>query len=415
MLDSDPETNPNTKFDDLKKFVQDFSGVVDMSPTATRQGYVVFSGPEFDPETGTYFGNTIGENVNVSTPTATNKPAFINSIQSISNLGGSTDTPAAINYVRQVMFTNGNKRPNAFRVVILGTDGYPTDQDGFKSDAMVNQSEANAQLLRDEDDVLFIFLRIGADYPANWFRQIAEKVYEVVSFQELSTILGSFLCLGPLTHQPSPVPTASPTCLRNDFADIVWLIQGGTYIVNGEPPALTSMRQFVNGFTAKITMSSTATRQAFLLYAGPSNINPSFRTINSNSNVTDSAAISASGFQALINGLVAPGGSTDMAGAVDFVRTAMFVPGNRRVGSQRIVILLAGNEPTGPDGNPSPVANVESAVTQLKTEDDVLFVVVRLDAAPANFLSTVANSAYDSTFLTMNALLNSGTFMCIPP
>ena len=213
------------KFGDLQQFIVDFTGTVAMSENATRQGILEFSGEiwqlnaSFSPVYVS--GSNLGPQLNISDQKASSNSEFVQFVDDMSDMGGNTNTPFAIDHVRTTMFTPENYRQDAFRVVILGTDGFPTNIFGINDDVLANETEVAAEKLRDEDDVLFVFLRIGNAtlYPPNWFEEVADKIYAVASFSALSTLLQEgFLCLD-VTHRPtaSPAiykPTASPLSSR---------------------------------------------------------------------------------------------------------------------------------------------------------------------------------------------------------
>lgn len=197
------------KFDLLKSFITDFSQTMTMSNSDVRQGFLEFSGP-VDDGSGPK-GPTIGPYLLFNDSTSTSLSGFTAAISSLIDMKGTTNTPEAINFVREVVLTPETDRLDSFRIVILGTDGFPTNAEGVNDQAMADQAEAAAINLQLEDNAIFVFLQIGdaSLYPPNWFRTIADKVYEVSSFSTLYTLLTGgdpFLCM-QLTHRPSLSPT----------------------------------------------------------------------------------------------------------------------------------------------------------------------------------------------------------------
>jgi len=203
------------RFAYLRGFLMNFTDTVEMSPSAVRQGYLEYSGEVLNG--GVVTGTILGPVLNVTDQIASDKASFLASVASLSPIGGTTNTPFAIDYVRNNMFTSTNRRENSFRIVILVTDGFPTDNRGLTNPSLNTATENAAVQLRDEDDVIFIFVKVGTDYPVNWFNQVAEKVYEVASFSQLYELLerDDFLCLymthGPTTSPATPQPTSNPT------------------------------------------------------------------------------------------------------------------------------------------------------------------------------------------------------------
>jgi hypothetical protein len=193
-LVSEYETNLGN-FDYVVDFVSNFTSTATMSNIATRQGYVEFAGPVFEVGTEDYVrGQTINTVVNVTDAAAIDSLEFTNSVTSLTPSGGSTDTPGAINYVREHMFTGSNRRLGSRRVAVLITDGNPSDRFGA-SQPSSNATNQAVDLLREEDDVIFVFLRIGNDYNDSFVQGYADYTYNTTSFSTLNELLGEqFLC-----------------------------------------------------------------------------------------------------------------------------------------------------------------------------------------------------------------------------
>ena len=198
------------EFGDVKQFIVNFTDTVQMGPNNVRQGYVEFAGILIVPPHNVIIGPTLP----LESPVASSNGAFASNVTGLDAIYGSTNTPAAIDYARINMFTKANERPGAFRVAILVTDGFPTDTMGKDSSAMGIMAEQAAANLRDEDNVVFIFVRVGDPdlYPLNWFNQTSDAIYHVNSFPQLSELLTSqdFLCL-KLTHRPTLSPIVAPS------------------------------------------------------------------------------------------------------------------------------------------------------------------------------------------------------------
>ena len=215
-------SNYTSKFEYARQFILNFTATTTMSSVATRQAAVVYSGLYYLQGGGpggsdTFVGGTdIGNYSLLTSSVATSNTGFSSWVRNMSDVGYTTNTPNAINFTRDTMFTSANQRSGAFRIAILITDGYPTNTYGYNSPLMANQTEVAAESLRDEDQATFIFVRVGLAnathlYPPNWFVTIADQIYEVTSFEELNTLLNlNFLCL-ELTHYPTGSPIIAPS------------------------------------------------------------------------------------------------------------------------------------------------------------------------------------------------------------
>lgn len=201
-------------FKNMTDFIKNFANLTVLSPTAAH-GLSQYSGA-FNDQPGAF--TTVNATLNVTDPAAIDLDAFLTSISPLDAVGGTTDTAGAIDYVRTVMFTPQNKRPGSHRIVILATDGRPTDQNGVETETALIASETAVDAIRAEDDVIFVFLRIGNDYPIDFMVGHANYIYDT-TFATLNNLLQeSFLCFTTSTA-PSFSPTSSPN-LRTQVLSI---------------------------------------------------------------------------------------------------------------------------------------------------------------------------------------------------
>jgi hypothetical protein len=117
----------------VTEFIVDFASqrLTLGSETQARMGMILYAGP-CDLAECTNF-HTIYQNLNVSEPAASNITKFSQFATPITGTGGTTNTPGALDYVRTTMLRPDNLRPGSKRVVILVTDGYPSDRTGVGS------------------------------------------------------------------------------------------------------------------------------------------------------------------------------------------------------------------------------------------------------------------------------------------
>ncbi|KAH9258911.1 hypothetical protein BASA81_002975 [Batrachochytrium salamandrivorans] len=458
-------------------FISAFTGTVTLAEDRTRMGFLLFAGPL---TTDASYA-TVGMNLNVTDSAATNAAEFVQIVSGLAAVGGTTNTAGAIDFVREHMFTPENKRPGSHRIVILITDGNPSDADGDETTpGPIAAANAAVVSLREEDNVIFVFLRMGDNYEDQFLSAQSNFVYDS-TYATLGDLLYSpFLCFevstaptssptapttlspsaspsaaptssqptaspsgaptqspatdqptlsptaspslsptasksptssplvqptasptaSPTTKQPSAAPTASPTCLKPAFVDIVWVLDSSSSVQsNGN--AMRNVTEFITEFSRTVPLSEQQTRMGFLQFAGPLTTDASYATVGMNLNVTDPAASDIGLFAPLVSSLIAAGGTTNTAGAIDFVREHMFTPENKRPGSHRIVILITDGNPSDADGDetaPGPVAAANAAVISLREEDDVIFVFLRMgDNYNSEFLVTQPNFAYEST------------------
>ncbi|KAH9254835.1 hypothetical protein BASA81_007085 [Batrachochytrium salamandrivorans] len=484
----------NTAMKNVTDFIAEFATMVTLAEDRTRMGFLQYAGPTL---TSTEY-TTIGRNLNVTDSAATNVAEFVSVINSLVATGGTTNTAGAIDFVREYMFTAANKRPGSHRIVILLTDGNPSDINGDDTPPEpIDQANAAVASLRAEDDVIFVFIKMDdmSNYQEDFLEVETNYQYES-TYATLGDLLNSpFLCFqisdaptasptapttfGPTTSpttspissvpttsptalpstapttspissvptlsptaspsssvpttspttlpttspassaptaSPTSLPTRSPTCEKPAYVDIVWVLDSSSS-VQGNNNAMKNVTDFIAEFSHTVTLSAEQTRMGFLQYAGPTLTSAEYTTIGRNLNVTDSAATNVAEFVNVVNSLVATGGTTNTAGAIDFVRDYMLTDANKRPGSHRIVILLTDGNPSGIDGDdapPGPIDQANAAVASLREEDDVIFVFIKLDDMSnykEHFLEVETNYLYESTYATLGDLLNS-PFLC---
>jgi hypothetical protein len=120
------------------------------------------------------------------------------------------------------------------------------------------------------------------------------------------------------------------------------------------------MTRFIVNFSKRLDISASNTRLAYLTFAGPNPTDPSkgFKTLNQNLNLTDfNTSVNFTLFSANLLSLSPVGGTTDTAGALDFVRTSMLTPENYRPGTHRVVILATDGFPTDSNGSVTTAAS----------------------------------------------------------
>lgn len=203
-------------FLNMTTFVGDFAATRTLSETQTRMGFLQFTGPS-QAHPGL---TTIGETLNLTEPSASNLAGFVSAVGALGDLGGTTDTITAIEYVREHMFTPENKRPNVNRIVILMTDGDPTDNMGASvDDSAIEQVNQAVVALREEDDVIFVLVRLGdlVDYSDDFLLGVVDFRYDTAYDELQEFLLSDFLCF-----DTSEAPTSSPAS-----APTVTIIDGG--------------------------------------------------------------------------------------------------------------------------------------------------------------------------------------------
>ncbi len=121
-----------------------------------------------------------------------NKNDIINAIDRLPFLDQTTNTPAAIRYMRTTMFTPQNgDRPNAANVAIIITDGVPRVPADVNEARRLTLQEAN--LARSQGINMFT-IGVGPELTRDFLTQIADQpsdthVFQVDQYRQLETIL----------------------------------------------------------------------------------------------------------------------------------------------------------------------------------------------------------------------------------
>jgi hypothetical protein len=174
--------------------------------------------------------------------------------------------------------------------------------------------------------------------------------------------------------------------------DVVWLLDGSsgtrTEVISEYETYLGFFyyeREAVEAYTATISMGSNTIRQSLLVFAGEAYSSQlgtyiGFQTANNPSLLTDPAATSNAAFLSFVQPLEAPGGTSNVSGAIHIAREMFLTEENRRPDAQRVVILVTDSWPTNLYGEPrkTDTPDVTEAVNLLKQEDSPLFVFVRV-------------------------------------
>ena len=140
-----------------------------------------------------------------------NKNDILSAIDRLPFLDQTTNTPAAIRYMRTSMFspTNGD-RPFAPNSAIIITDGVPRVPADINEARRLTLQEAN--LARSQGINMFT-IGIGPELTRDFLAQIADQptnthVFQVNQFRQLETILNQVAAAscGPTTPPPSGIP-----------------------------------------------------------------------------------------------------------------------------------------------------------------------------------------------------------------
>jgi len=147
----------------LRNFISSTTDDLLVGSTHTRIGAVIYS-------------NSILDVVPIDSNTATNEARFKSYISTVSRKASYTATGLSLITAYRDIFKESNKRPGVKRVVVVATDGQPNKnheckENGFSSRSTRCAKDA-AKRLKSEDDVTFIYLRIGRDVSKNLFRGI---------------------------------------------------------------------------------------------------------------------------------------------------------------------------------------------------------------------------------------------------
>jgi hypothetical protein len=186
-------------FKNMTDFLVNFAGTTVMSDTQTRLSYVTFAGNySFFPD----LFQTIYNVSAVDAAAATDYDAFVASVDQLEAYGGTTDAAGVLDYVRTDMLTPANLRPGSKRIVVFATDGSPSNEIGATTPEVIQDAEFAAMQLRAEDDVTFVFLRIGEDYAVGSMEDEAPYIYDTTSATLDNLLQDDFLCF-EITETPT--------------------------------------------------------------------------------------------------------------------------------------------------------------------------------------------------------------------
>jgi len=161
----------STNWNRLRNFISSTTDDFLVGPAHTRIGAVVYS-------------NSILDVVPIDSSTATNGAQFKSYITTVPRKASYTATGLGLIKTYKDMFTDSNKRPGVKRVVVIATDGQPNknhqcESNGFSSSSARCARQA-ATRLKAEDDVTFVYLRIGTDASKHLFRDIDDDRIDAV-------------------------------------------------------------------------------------------------------------------------------------------------------------------------------------------------------------------------------------------
>ena len=177
--------------DFMKNIVRDFT----IGPNNVRIGVAIF-------------GNDVQPMFQLNTYSS--QFEILNAIDRIPFLDQTTNTPAAIRYMRTAMFTPQNgDRPSAPNSVIIITDGVPRVPTDVNEARRLTLQEAN--LARSQGINIFT-IGIGPELTRDFLVQIANQpsnqyVFQVNQVRELESILNQ---VSSAACTPTPPPTGAP-------------------------------------------------------------------------------------------------------------------------------------------------------------------------------------------------------------
>lgn len=144
------------------------------------------------------------------------KQDVINAINQIPFLDQTTNTAAAIKYMREVMFRpeNGDRPgiPNSAIIITDGVPRVPVDENQARAVTLQEASLARSQ------GINMFAVGIGPELTVNFLSQIATQVFQVDQIRDLENILNqvaSATCVStPPNFPPAPDPTAGRTFIK---------------------------------------------------------------------------------------------------------------------------------------------------------------------------------------------------------
>lgn len=155
-----------------------------IGPTLTRQAFVEYAGDFIF-----YHYPLIGNVSDFASPRSTNVTLFNEFVQSLQASGGTTNTPYALDYVRTSIFTPQSFRPGSRRIVVLATDGRPTDNFGLPSDLSLTQKAAME--LRKDTGALLVLIKIGYDFSPNFLKNETDVIIQIDNYDALTSLIGN--------------------------------------------------------------------------------------------------------------------------------------------------------------------------------------------------------------------------------
>ena len=319
------------QFSQLTSVIINFTAYLDMNQSQTRQGFIEFSGSL----AGFSNFSTIDRTLLLENPAASSSTEFSAIVENLVPVGGSTNTSGALQWATEYFFSPSNFRSFAQRVLVLATISQPSNEFGFVTPQSLTENAASA--LKVLDDVTIILVQLSNSFPAGFLVNQADFIIAtnytmlkpsdlVTAFETVSTTCNTsfptslptyFPTTSPVTFEPSITPSSSPSCLIDGY-DIVWMIDGSASMA-ASPNVFQSLQRFIEAFTFSIDMGVSTNRQAYVEFSGP--LGNTGYTIISFLTFNSTTSLSQSAFSSAIQNLFAPGGTTDVPGALDFVRT----------------------------------------------------------------------------------------------
>jgi hypothetical protein len=194
----------------IKDFIFNVTKNMEMGPQFTRQAFVEYAGEYYNVLNNNYLGyHFLGPRNELGDSISTNKTLFLNTVSTLQAMGGTTNTSGVLDFVRQSVFVPSNLRIQSKRVVIIATDGFPTDKYGEENAATNALTETAALNLKSEDNVILIVIRIGFSVSNTWLVDIADYIYDIATFNELYGLLED------LTSKLSCVPCSNTVSNSN--------------------------------------------------------------------------------------------------------------------------------------------------------------------------------------------------------
>ncbi|KAH9260455.1 hypothetical protein BASA81_001625 [Batrachochytrium salamandrivorans] len=388
VLDSSSSVlaNPSATAE-LTDFLAKFTSKVD--PTSTRQGFVEYAGP--------YFRLPGSDTILSSFALSHNQTGFISALDGLSPVGGTTNTASALDFVHATFLAENRTVASRHTIVVLASDGSPTDVYGDDTAEAEQLASLAAQRLTQLPNVELAFLRLGEfHYRPNFLLQEANYVY-LSQYERLSALLkDEFLCVAP-----------PPKCRYPSPMEIIWVLDGSSSMVESSG-SFSNVTNFIADFTERLDPQAVV-RQGFLEYGGAYADDPQFGTVIDALNTTSDMNL----FLSRLEALTAVGGTTNTADAIDYVLNVMLA--GQAPNPNRFVILAT-------DGNPSDmfgettndtVAAAEQAAARIRQVAGATFVFLRFGQHNyyPGFLEGTADHIYDADYVRLRRLF-AQNFLC---